>query len=308
MTYHRARLVLLLVAAAVLLFSSAVGARGTTVRSGSFAVARAPAGAASAAPAPVAGANAVPIGDSRPGTDRGAGGSKAGTSKPSKPPASHPGTAGTATSSSATGHPYGPGGANRYTGSPSVALTFDDGPDPINTPKILDLLAQQGVKATFCLVGFRARDHPDLVRRIAAEGHTLCNHSWQHLLNLANKPADYINWDLQQTNAAIHAAAPDAEIKYFRAPGGNFTPDLVAKAKQLGMASIYWEVDPRDWDHTKDSGDGAHINRVVGSVEHNTRAGSIVLSHDNGQPDTIVAYQTLIPWLKARFTLAALPT
>jgi peptidoglycan-N-acetylglucosamine deacetylase len=200
----------------------------------------------------------------------------------------------------------GPGGSARTTGSSAVALTFDDGPDPDNTPHLLDLLAQYHVKATFCLVGWRARDNPAIVARIAADGHSFCNHSWQHLFDLAQRTDSYIRWDLTQTNQAIRAAVPGAQIKYFRAPGGNFTARLVDLARQYGMSSIYWDVDPRDWDHSHDASDQTHIDRVISAVEQATRPGSIVLSHDNKQPDTIIAYATLIPWLKQRFTLVAL--
>jgi peptidoglycan/xylan/chitin deacetylase (PgdA/CDA1 family) len=206
-----------------------------------------------------------------------------------------------------TGH--GPAGSLSRTSATSVALTFDDGPDPVNTPAILKVLRDNNVKATFCLVGFRVRDHPELVRQIVADGHTLCNHSWQHLINLAKKEPSYIDWDLRKTSEAIHnAVGNDVPIKYFRAPGGNFTADLVAKAHELGMESIYWDVDPQDWNHKPDANHPAHVNRVISEVKRHVRQGSIILSHDNVQPDTIVAYQTLIPWLKQYFTLEGLPT
>jgi peptidoglycan/xylan/chitin deacetylase (PgdA/CDA1 family) len=201
----------------------------------------------------------------------------------------------------------GPGGSAQLTGTAGVALTFDDGPDVENTPRLLDLLKQYNVKATFCLVGFRARDHPDLVRRIAAEGHTLCNHSWQHDLRLATRSPERIRGDLQATNDAIHNAAPDAKIKYFRAPGGNFTTGLVGIAHGLGMASLYWWVDPRDWDDTHDGSAQAHISRVAANIRSHLKPGAIVLSHDNGQPQTIVAYRQLMPWLKDHYTLIAMP-
>lgn len=206
-----------------------------------------------------------------------------------------------------TGH--GPAGTDSRTGSTAVALTFDDGPDPVNTPKILEVLRHNGVKATFCLVGFRVRDNPALVRQIVAEGHTLCNHSWQHLTDLAKREPSYIDWDLTHTNEMIHAVVGNnVPIKYFRAPGGNFTPDLVEKARSMGMKSIYWDVDPQDWNHKGDATDAAHIDRVIAEVKSHIRQGSIVLSHDNKQPDTIVAYETLLPFLKQYFTLVALPT
>ncbi|WP_067496377.1 polysaccharide deacetylase family protein [Actinoplanes sp. TFC3] len=193
------------------------------------------------------------------------------------------------------------------TGGDEVALTFDDGPDPVQTPRMLDLLKQQGVKATFCLVGQNAAAHPELVQRIAAEGHTLCNHSWNHSLTLGRQKPAAIRADLEKTNDAIRAAVPDAEIKYMRAPGGNFTPALVEAAAEQGMTSIYWQLDPRDWDHSTDASDGAHEARVVKTVKKHVGKGAIILSHDYGQPDTIAAYKTLIPWLKSRYDLIALP-
>jgi peptidoglycan-N-acetylglucosamine deacetylase len=268
------------------------------------------AGVARAAPGAVA-----PGGSSADGVA--AGGSQGGTGAKGQPASPAPGgpatgAPGRATPSPGAGRsgPAGPpgtvAGAIRRTGTAAVALTFDDGPDPVQTPLLLDLLEANGVKATFCLVGFRVRDNPDIVRRIAAEGHTLCNHSWQHLLDLAIRDPEYVRQDLEDTNAAIRSAVPEARIAYFRAPGGNFTPELVALAKRLGMTSIHWHVDPRDWDHKKGETDPAHVARVVEWVQRITRPGSIVLSHDNRQPDTIEAYRTLLPWLKARFALVPL--
>jgi peptidoglycan/xylan/chitin deacetylase (PgdA/CDA1 family) len=207
------------------------------------------------------------------------------------------------------GHiPSGPAGSRMTTGSKAVALTFDDGPDPATTPQLLKMLAQQHVHATFCLVGRNVQKHPDLVRKIVAGGHTVCNHTWSHSLTIGKLPAARIKADLARTSAAIHQAAPKAKIKYFRAPGGNFTPGLVAVARQLGMTSIYWRVDPRDWDHPKGETDAQHKSRVIWRVEHYTHNGAIVLSHDYAQPGTIAAYRTLLPWLHKRFQLTALPT
>ncbi|MEV4636487.1 polysaccharide deacetylase family protein [Actinoplanes sp. NPDC049548] len=102
-------------------------------------------------------------------------------------------------------------------------------------------------RATFCLVGHRVRDNKALVRRIAAEGHTLCNHSW----------------DLEATNEQLHRAAPDAEIKYFRAPYGNFSPRLADFAARLGMTPLRWNVDDQCY-LTADSGRPAHRRLTAG--------------------------------------------
>jgi peptidoglycan/xylan/chitin deacetylase (PgdA/CDA1 family) len=204
----------------------------------------------------------------------------------------------------ATGH--GPAGSQLSTGNATVALTFDDGPDPTLTPQILALLRQYHVKATFCLIGSRARDYPDIVRQIAADGHSFCNHSWQHLLNLGQRDAGYQNWDLTQTSQAIQNAVPGAQVKWFRAPGGNFTKGLVSLASSLGMGSLYWDVDPRDWDSATYGTGQAMVNHIVSAVESHVRPGSIILSHDRAHPDTITAYRILLPWLLDRYTLAPL--
>jgi peptidoglycan-N-acetylglucosamine deacetylase len=227
--------------------------------------------------------------------------------KPAKPAGtSHAGTP-AAAGKGKKRTPTGPAGSRLTTGTKAVALTFDDGPDPAQTPKLLKLLAKQRVQATFCLVGENVRRHPELVRQIVAGGHALCNHTWNHSLKIGKQPAAKIVADLKRTNDAILKAAPKAKIKYFRAPGGNFTPRLVGVAKKLGMTSIYWKVDPRDWDHPKGETHSQHRARVIARVKAHTHNGAIVLSHDYAQPDTIAAYRTLLPWLRHRFKLIALP-
>jgi peptidoglycan/xylan/chitin deacetylase (PgdA/CDA1 family) len=201
----------------------------------------------------------------------------------------------------------GPAGSHLSTGTAAVALTFDDGPDPAQTPRMLKLLAQQHIHATFCLIGKNVQRHPELVRQIVAGGNTLCNHTWSHSLTLGKQTTAKIRADLQRTNDAIRKAAPKAKIGYFRAPGGNFTPRLVSAARAMGMTSLYWKVDPRDWDHPKGESDATHRARVIRTVEQQVGKGAIVLSHDYHQPDTIAAYRTLIPWLRHRYHLIALP-
>jgi len=197
----------------------------------------------------------------------------------------------------------GPGNSLRTTGSQAIALTFDDGPDPVQTPRILAMLEAQQVKATFCLVGDQVRKHPEIVRQIVAGGHALCNHTWNHSLTIGKDQPEKIRADLDRTNAAIRAAVPDAEIPFFRAPGGNFTERLVTVAGDAGMASLYWEVDPRDWDHPAGETSAAHVRRLIAEVRANVRPGAIVLSHDFNQPETIAAYEKLLPWLKERFSI-----
>ncbi|MEV0001180.1 polysaccharide deacetylase family protein [Micromonospora sp. NPDC050980] len=196
----------------------------------------------------------------------------------------------------------GPFGAQTATGSARVALTFDDGPDPRWTPQVLALLSQYGVKATFCVVGENVASHPDLVRSIVAEGHTLCNHSWRHDVNLGKRSPDAIRADLLRTNDAILAAAPDAHIAYYRQPGGVWTAPVVSVCAGLGLTPLHWSVDPSDW-----KAPGA--TTIETSVRTQTGPGAIVLMHDAGgdRSGTVAALQRLLPELLARFELEPLP-
>ncbi|MDW3850492.1 polysaccharide deacetylase family protein [Micromonospora sp. BRA006-A] len=196
----------------------------------------------------------------------------------------------------------GPYGAMLATGSSRVALTFDDGPDPRWTPQVLALLAQYGVRATFCVVGENVEAHPDLVRSIVAEGHTLCNHSWNHDVNLGKRSPATIRADLLRTNDAILAAAPDARITYYRQPGGAWTPSVMSACADLDLTPLHWSVDPSDW-----KAPGA--TTIEAMVRSQMGPGAIVLMHDAGgdRSGTVSALQQLLPELLARFDLEPLP-
>lgn len=187
------------------------------------------------------------------------------------------------------------------TGGKSVALTFDDGPDPTWTPEVLGKLRERGIKATFCLIGKNADAHPDLVADIVRDGHTLCNHSWGHDLKLGKRSAEEIRADMQRTNDAIHRGAPGADIAYFRHPGGAWTNRAIDIADELGMKSLNWTVDPADWEKPS-------AKKIAARVIDNTQKGSIVLMHDGGgdRSRTLEALDKILPNLQDRFKLVAL--
>ncbi|GAA1885445.1 polysaccharide deacetylase family protein [Asanoa iriomotensis] len=195
----------------------------------------------------------------------------------------------------------GPFGSMRLTGRKTVALTFDDGPHPVWTPQVLDRLKAAHVKATFCVVGTQVKKYPALVRRIVREGHTLCNHTWNHELDLGTKPPNAIKANLVATNREIRKAVPNAKITYFRHPGGKWTADAVKVAQSLRMQPLDWDVDPRDWEITDAKLIGS---RVIG----NARPGSIILMHDGGgdRKGTLSACPNVIKNLKGRFGIAPL--
>ncbi len=194
-----------------------------------------------------------------------------------------------------------PAGLHRTTGAKGVALTFDDGPDPTWTPQVLDRLRAARVPATFCVVGTQVRRHPELVRRIVREGHQLCNHSWHHDVDLGRRPVAEIRADLQRTNAAIRAAVPGAKVPFYRQPGGRWTPEVVKVAKQLGMRSLHWTVDPRDW--------GKPPAETISKRVHSAaRPGAVVLLHDGGgdRAATLAACPVVITDLKRRYGVVRL--
>ncbi len=206
-----------------------------------------------------------------------------------------------ATEARAPGHGTGPSHSLKSTGTRAVALTFDDGPDPRWTPTVLALLARYHLHATFCLIGEEVRAHPKLVARIVAQGNSLCNHSWDHDEFLYQKSTRRIRAEMTSTSNAIHRAAPDAPIRYYRQPGGNWSRRIVAQARSLGMAPLHWSVDPSDWRRPP-------VGAIISNVEANTRPGAIVLMHDAGgdRSHTCTALRTLLPYLHHRYDLIRL--
>jgi peptidoglycan/xylan/chitin deacetylase (PgdA/CDA1 family) len=151
--------------------------------------------------------------------------------------------------------------------------------------------------------------NPGLVQEIVRDGHTLCNHTWRHDQQLGTRSTDEIRTDLQRTNDEIRRAVPNAVIKYWRHPAGNFTSNSISVARDMGMIPLSWNLDTRDWD-TAGHKPGADLtNHVVSMVKENCAPGAIVLSHDGGgdRSSTEAAYRTLLPYLKQQFTLVAMP-
>jgi peptidoglycan/xylan/chitin deacetylase (PgdA/CDA1 family) len=155
-----------------------------------------------------------------------------------------------------------------------IALTFDDGPDPVWTPRVLRLLAKAHVHATFCVVGREVAKHPELVRAIVRGGHTLCNHTWHHDEQLSRRTPAVLRAELARTQAAVRRAAGVTPL-LFRAPGGAWSPAVEREARRQGMVPLKWSVDPRDWTRP-----GAR--EVAVHVLGRMRPGSIVLLHDGG--------------------------
>jgi peptidoglycan/xylan/chitin deacetylase (PgdA/CDA1 family) len=178
--------------------------------------------------------------------------------------------------------------------APRVALTFDDGPHPEWTPQLLDVLARHGASATFCVVGDQVAGNEDLLRRIHAEGHRLCNHTATNDYGLPARSPQKIRDEIVTLSSQISRAVPDADVAVFRAPGGRFTPDLVAAATAQGLTSWAWSVDPLDWRTTETSA-------IVSSVLDAVAPDAVILLHDGGgdRSATVAAVAEIVPVLQS---------
>lgn len=155
----------------------------------------------------------------------------------------------------------------------SVVLTFDDGPDDLITPAMLDVLRDWQSTATFFVIGDQVQARPDLVRRAAEEGHTIGNHTWSHA-DLTGLDPEGVRGELARTSDAI-AAATGSPPTLWRPPFGKHDAAVDAEAEDLGMQLLSWSdgTDGLDWQGLAPQ---AIADRVVGNAE----PGSIVLLHD----------------------------
>jgi peptidoglycan/xylan/chitin deacetylase (PgdA/CDA1 family) len=157
------------------------------------------------------------------------------------------------------------------TGGRAVALTFDDGPNPDATPLILDALAARGVKATFFILGRHAERWPDLVRRVADDGHSIGNHGYYHRKLHFKSPA-YVRDDLTRGTEMIERAA-GVRPRLFRAPHGFRSPWVTTIARSLGQETVGWSLGV--WDSDRPGVDVIAERTVEGS-----HPGAILLLHD----------------------------
>jgi peptidoglycan/xylan/chitin deacetylase (PgdA/CDA1 family) len=150
-----------------------------------------------------------------------------------------------------------------------VAITFDDGPNPEYTERLLDGLKERNVKATFFLIGSEVKEYPEIVKRMSEEGHLIGNHTYEHV-NLCETDTEQVKWQVDQTNDLIYEITGTRPV-YIRPPYGSWDSGL---GEVTGMLEILWTVDPRDWD-CDDVGE--LIERVLTAVTND----SVILFHDS---------------------------
>ncbi|AFZ67279.1 polysaccharide deacetylase family protein [Deinococcus peraridilitoris] len=179
-----------------------------------------------------------------------------------------------------------------------IALTFDDGPDPSTTPRVLDALREAGVHATFFMLGEAAERHPDLVRQIAAEGHEVASHGYAHRHAWTRAPWS-VGADLRRSLKVLRGLTGQ-DIAFFRPPHGAYTLATVLtlrfQAAQRGVRGAHWTVEAHDW-HPGYTASGV-TRRVLDSVE----AGGVIVMHDAGRGGETAAQALpeLLPELRKR--------
>ena len=175
----------------------------------------------------------------------------------------------------------------------AIALTIDDGPHPVWTPKILRLLDKYHVPAIFCMIGNQVLGHETVAQTVTRAGHQLANHTWSHPTHLSGKPKTLVQKEIHKAQTKIQKTTGYAP-KLFRSPGGDWSPRLLHAVAQAGLLPLDWTVDPRDWSRPG-----------VSTIEHRLLAahpGQILLCHDGGgdRSQTYKSLSVVIPALQAR--------
>jgi peptidoglycan-N-acetylglucosamine deacetylase len=183
-------------------------------------------------------------------------------------------------------------------GTKQIALTYDDGPNDPHTLRLLELLAQHNVRATFFLIGRYVQQRPDIVREIVKAGHAVGNHTFTHPL-LTFKSAAEIRRELSDCNEGLRDALGQP-IHLFRPPFGGRRPAVLRSARELGLAPVMWNVTGYDWN-------APPAEVIEKKVEKQIRGGDVILLHDGGhrqmgadRSQTVLATENLIAKYQAK--------
>lgn len=177
-----------------------------------------------------------------------------------------------------------------------IALTFDDGPDDRGTPQVLDVLARHDVRATFFVLGAMVQRHPQILERVAAEGHEIAVHSWDHRNHLRHAP-NQVHAQLARTVDVVSTRTGTAP-RWFRPPYGAMTGGALLAARRLGLKPVLWTAWGRDWE---ERATGASVQELVAKQ---TRGGGTVLLHDSdctSSPNSWHATVAALPGLLTRW-------
>ena len=167
-----------------------------------------------------------------------------------------------------------------------IALTFDDGPWPNTTAKVLDILKKNRIKSTFFVVGQNVKNYPDLTKQIVADGHIIANHTWHHWYHQMNAQA--AAYEVANTGDIIYQTT-GVRTSLFRPPGGIMNNGVAAYAKNNKYAVIMWSADSMDYSRPA-------VPRLMNNIFREAKPGGIVLMHDGGgdRSNTVKALPEII--------------
>jgi peptidoglycan/xylan/chitin deacetylase (PgdA/CDA1 family) len=174
-----------------------------------------------------------------------------------------------------------------------IALTFDDGPSPSFTGKIMDLLKKYNAKGTFFIIAEQAEKWPELVKRQINEGHEIGNHMYSHR-EVFQMPIPEIKMDLEQSHRVIQSITGQ-QIRLYRPTSGYYNENIVGVAWSLEYLVVLWSIDSKDWSGLKPSSIARKILKAV-------KPGSIILFHDLGgyRDTTVKTLEIILPELARR--------
>lgn len=152
-----------------------------------------------------------------------------------------------------------------------IALTFDDGPHPRLTPKILAILEKYDIKATFFVIGANAKEYPDTLKKVSEAGHEIANHTYSHI-HFSDKNISKLRAEIKKCESEIFDRT-DIKTSLFRPPEGQICSSLKGIARDMDYDVVLWSLDTRDWAHTPPY-------KIAENIKQNIKAGDIILMHD----------------------------
>lgn len=191
---------------------------------------------------------------------------------------------------------YGPAAGLSASGNPEVIFTFDDGPNPATTGKVLDTLKQHNIQAVFFLVGWRFQrgDLPKtraLLTRILDEGHIVANHTINHP-QLCGLPPEQLDHEIDGAREILERET-EMPISWFRTPYGAHCLTLVGALARNGLAHFHWDIDPQEWTGKSSKSTAAYVIRQLAKLEGR----AVLLMHDT-KPATVQALPQILVWLE----------
>lgn len=183
-----------------------------------------------------------------------------------------------------------------------IYLTFDAGYENGNTEPILDALKKHNAKATFFVVGHYLEKAPELVKRMAEEGHTVGNHTWHHYGMAKNSDKETFRKEMQSVEDKYREITGQEMTKYYRPPQGQYSMENLKMAKDLGYHTFFWSLAYVDWNQDSQPGHDEAFEKLMGRLH----PGAVVLLHSTSSTNAEIMDELLTKWEKEGYTFGTL--